>query len=135
MPKKRTGLSDMDKRIIRLMAKHSMCLAAVSDEMHYHGNTVRYHVDIIRRDTGKDASQFYDLVSLLRDLGDLAVEKPVRGRWVFDGSDFADIWKCTACGEDWYFEYDPRDAETLVNYCPNCGAKMDLEGGEGDGQA
>jgi hypothetical protein len=57
---------------------------------------------------------------------------PVRhGRWVFDGSDFADIWKCTACGEDWYFEYDPRDAETLVNYCPDCGAKMDLEGGDG----
>ena len=56
MAKKRTGLSDIDKRVIRLMAKHSMCLTAVADEMHYHGNTVRYHVDIIRRDTGKDAS-------------------------------------------------------------------------------
>ena len=71
MAKRRTGLSDMDKRIIRSMAKHSMCLAAVADEMYCHGNTVRYHVDIIRRDTGKDASQFYDLVSLLHDLGDL----------------------------------------------------------------
>ena len=52
MAKRRTGLSDMDKQIIRLMAKHSMCLAAVADEMYCHGNTVRYHVDIIRRDTG-----------------------------------------------------------------------------------
>jgi hypothetical protein len=32
----------------------------------------------------------------------LAIE-PKRGRWEFDGSDFADIWKCSACGEDWYF--------------------------------
>lgn len=49
------------------------------------------------------------------------------GRWEFDGSDFADIWKCSACGEDWYFEYDPRDAETPVKFCPNCGARMDGE--------
>ena len=50
------------------------------------------------------------------------------GRWEFDGSDFADIWKCTACGVDWFFEYDPRSAETRVNYCPDCGAKMDGDG-------
>lgn len=49
------------------------------------------------------------------------------GRWEFDGSDFADIWKCTACGVDWFFEYDPRSAETRVNYCPECGARMDGE--------
>ena len=51
----------------------------------------------------------------------------VHGRWEFDGSDFADIWKCTACGDEWFFEYDPRDNETRVNHCPNCGAKMDQE--------
>ena len=55
------------------------------------------------------------------------VVEVVHGRWEFDGSDFADIWKCTACGVDWFFEYDPRSAETRVNYCPECGARMDGE--------
>ena len=55
------------------------------------------------------------------------VVEVVRGRWEFDGSDFADIWKCSACGDDWFFEYDPRDEDTRVNYCPNCGARMDGE--------
>lgn len=55
----------------------------------------------------------------------------VHGRWEFDGSDWSDIWKCSACGDEWFFEYDPRDAETLVKFCPNCGARMD--GGDGNG--
>lgn len=118
MPKKRTGLSDMDKRIIRLMAKHSMCLAAVADEMHYHGNTVRYHVDIIRRDTGKDASQFYDLVSLLHDLGDLTEEKPVRGRWMPQIVLGQKAWDCSECrtlGSPYW------------KRCPVCEAKMEVK--------
>ena len=58
-------------------------------------------------------------------------EQPVvHGRWKFNGSDFADIWKCTACGDDWFFEYDPRDNETCINYCPNCGARMDGDGND-----
>lgn len=51
----------------------------------------------------------------------------VHGRWEHDGGDFSDIWKCTACGEDWFFEYDPTDADTPVKYCPDCGARMDGE--------
>lgn len=119
MPKKRTGLSDMDKRIIRLMAKHSMCLAAVADEMHYHGNTVRYHVDIIRRDTGKDASQFYDLVSLLHDLGELTEEKLVRhGRWVVQRKGWNNWVYCSECAT----VGSPR-----WKRCPVCEAKMEVK--------
>ena len=71
-----------------------------------------------------DPSDFADMV----DFAPAADVAPVvHGRWEFDGSDFADIWKCSACSEDWYFEYDPRDAETLVKFCPNCGARMDGE--------
>ena len=118
MAKKRTGLSDIDKRIIRLMAKHNMCLSAVADEMHYHGNTVRYHVGIIRRDTGKDASQFYDLVSLLHDLGDLAEEKPVRGRWMPQIVLGQKAWDCSECrtlGSPYW------------KRCPVCEAKMEVK--------
>lgn len=47
----------------------------------------------------------------------------VHGQWIELGSDDTDDfrWKCSNCNEV-RFEYPGRD-----NYCPNCGAKMDLE--------
>lgn len=118
MPKKRTELSDMDKRIIRLMAKHSLCLSAVADALHYHCNTVRYHVDVIRRDTGKDPSQFYDLVSLLHDLGELKTEQLVRGRWMPQIVLGQKAWDCSECrtlGSPYW------------KRCPVCEAKMEVK--------
>lgn len=47
------------------------------------------------------------------------------GRWECQDGDFSDNWKCSACGIEWFFEYDPTETETKVNYCPDCGAKMD----------
>lgn len=51
----------------------------------------------------------------------------VHGRWECSEYDISDYWRCSACGEDWFFEYDPTGDDTKVNYCPNCGAKMDGE--------
>lgn len=56
------------------------------------------------------------------------VFKPVRhGRWVDN--------HCTACGmmpmgeEMWrHCDFDPPRFELFMDYCPSCGAKMDLEG-------
>ena len=53
---------------------------------------------------------------------------PVRhGRWEEQDYDWSEAWKCSACGEEWCFEYDPTEPTTRVNYCPNCGARMDGE--------
>lgn len=57
----------------------------------------------------------------------------VHGRWVHDYyencSEQFEIVKCTNCGHKAY-------AMAIYvrggNYCPNCGAKMDLEGGSAD---
>lgn len=54
--------------------------------------------------------------------------EPVKhGRWEeiedFDGESH---WRCSACGEEWWFEIG-GPVENGSNYCPNCGAKMDLE--------
>ena len=49
----------------------------------------------------------------------------VQGRWEHMDDDLFDLWRCTACGEEWTFSYDPTDADTKVNYCPECGARMD----------
>ena len=54
----------------------------------------------------------------------------VHGRWEHIDAYLLDMWRCTACGEEWTFSYDPTDADTKVNYCPECGARMD---GDTDG--
>ena len=57
---------------------------------------------------------------------------PVRhGRWeamhyeggILDGTNFD---KCSVCGYERIFE--DEKLKTAFNYCPNCGALMDLEG-------
>lgn len=66
-----------------------------------------------------------DCVEQLKLLPSADVVEVVHGRWEHPCFDVSDYWRCSACGEEWFFEYDPTEAETKVNYCPNCGAKMD----------
>lgn len=53
----------------------------------------------------------------------------VHGYWVgtadgyADGELVYDMWECSECG----YDADGADEKPDWNYCPNCGAKMDLE--------
>lgn len=55
----------------------------------------------------------------------------VHGRWdgtadgYWNGELVYDIWNCSNCG----FDADGADEKPDWNYCPHCGAKMDLWGG------
>lgn len=52
--------------------------------------------------------------------------EPVRhGHWKHVGADGSDnnVWMCSACGKE--FELDAPKSEYEMNYCPNCGARMD----------
>lgn len=50
-----------------------------------------------------------------------------RGKWEeVEDSPGECHWKCSACGNEWYFEAG-GPVENGSNYCPNCGAKMDGE--------
>ena len=46
-----------------------------------------------------------------------------RGRWEQTAES---IWRCSACGEEWYFEADDP-IENGADYCPHCGAKMEVQ--------
>lgn len=54
----------------------------------------------------------------------------VHGRWegtadgYADGELVYDMWDCSECG----FDADGAEEKPEWKYCPNCGAKMDLEG-------
>lgn len=59
----------------------------------------------------------YDLTSLVSMLPTIEADPVKHGRWIAG-------YRCSLCGEDlssW------ADAYYETNYCPNCGAKMDLE--------
>ena len=53
--------------------------------------------------------------------------EPKRGEWTeiedYDG-DFH--YQCSVCGEEWYF-IDGTPADNNANYCPRCGAKMEVQ--------
>ena len=46
-----------------------------------------------------------------------------QGKWEFVKMNYGhDQCKCSVCGRKWWTPKGER-----LNYCPNCGAKMDLE--------
>lgn len=64
----------------------------------------------------------YAAAELLDEIEAADVAPVVHGRWIY-GEDI-DI-QCSVCGADALTEGDYRQVKS--RYCPNCGAKMDLE--------
>ena len=60
----------------------------------------------------------------------LKAQLPKRGKWTeiedYDG-DFH--YQCSVCGEEWYF-INGTPADNNANYCPRCGAKMEVQDAE-----
>ena len=62
---------------------------------------------------------FETLVSDLRGMKAAEVAPAPHGRWLYVDTDTEQFFLCNRCKKKEYWE---------SNYCPNCGAKMDLEG-------
>lgn len=66
------------------------------------------------------------VVDVFEDTGLTADVQPVkRGRWItWDDSGFT---KCSCCNSEYYISdlQTVGDSEGFVNFCPNCGARMD----------
>ena len=57
----------------------------------------------------------------IRELPAADVAEVVQGRWIWNEEgeiDWEQFYRCSNCGDKEYWE---------SNFCPNCGAKMDLE--------
>ena len=61
----RPVLSQKEIDCLRSLANHNLCASAAAKEMHYHRNTVIYHLDRVQEKTGLDPFKFYDLTQLL----------------------------------------------------------------------
>ena len=53
-----------DAHIVIAMANHSMNVTDVARAIFAHRNTVLYHLDKVKQQTGLDPRRFYDLVEL-----------------------------------------------------------------------
>lgn len=59
-------MTDLDITVLRSFAENNMCIAATAKKLYMHWNTVKYHLDRIRHETGKNPSEFFDLVYLIQ---------------------------------------------------------------------
>ena len=82
-------------------------------------------VTTLKRNSQKYFSSFHKgYVQAIEDLADIPAAKvvPVRhGYWVKEKRDVLIHWHCSACKECFYLD------EPNAEYCPHCGAKMDLK--------
>ena len=58
-------LKEIDRRIIRAFAQNDMNVRRTAISLYMARNTVLYHIEKIRAETGKDPRVFYDLCELL----------------------------------------------------------------------
>lgn len=72
-------------------------------------------------------SGFDEAVTRVEDFPDADVAPVRHGHWIEkEAPDMDTYYDCSVCGESFCFiEGTPDD--NLYSYCPNCGAKMDLE--------
>lgn len=64
-------------------------------------------------------------ICILHDIPAADVAPVVHGRWEQENNPFDDsIWVCSVCNEPFSIICGTPE-ENSMNYCPNCGAKMD----------
>ena len=74
---------------------------------------------------GKGLSYYGELIGCIEDARAANVAEVVHGRWIWNEEgeiDWDQFYRCSNCGDKEYWE---------SNFCPNCGAKMDLEDNDG----
>ena len=58
-------MEDRDKKLLKAYAENNMNRSQTSKAVYLHTNSIRYRFEVIRRETGLNPGNFYDLVKLL----------------------------------------------------------------------
>ena len=66
--KKGAGLTEFDREVLRRWDRENMLVGRTAKALHLHPNTVRYHLNKIMQETGKDPRSFWGLTVLLKEL-------------------------------------------------------------------
>jgi hypothetical protein len=95
----------------------------------YKTSIMRWKMDCIGHDDYESASVIDDCACELDSMPTVDAVPVVHGEWERIEDNLFDLvtLKCSVCGEEWCFEdYDDCIPQNY-HYCPNCGARMDLE--------
>ncbi len=63
-------MTNDDKALLRAYAKNNMNREQAARQVYMHRNTAGYRFERIKKETGLDPQCFYDLVALLREIGE-----------------------------------------------------------------
>lgn len=63
-------MTEKQKEIIKAYACNKMRLNETGRKLNYHRNTICYHMEKVYKETGLDPRDFFDLVKLLRMIGE-----------------------------------------------------------------
>ena len=58
-------MTPIQTKIIRCLADFDMSVGKVAAHLHYHRNSIEYHIEAIKKSTGLHPKKFYDLCKLL----------------------------------------------------------------------
>lgn len=57
-------LNELQKSVVIAYASNGMRVESVANQMHYHRNTIVYHLETITKKTGYDPRNFFNLIKL-----------------------------------------------------------------------
>ncbi|MEE0899388.1 MAG: helix-turn-helix domain-containing protein [Bacteroidales bacterium] len=69
MYKLKNEISKMDVEVILALAECGLSPSRAAREMNVHRNTVLYHIEEIKKFTGLDPLDFFDMVTLWKEYG------------------------------------------------------------------
>ena len=71
-----------------------------------------------------------DVMYIIDEQPTADVAEVKHGKWIIKTDEYdCEYMMCSVCKEEFY-PVDADTVDTTPNYCPNCGAKMDLKEGE-----
>lgn len=82
-------MTELQAEIILKLAENTFVISTVANQMYRHRNSITYHIERIRAETGKDPMTFYDMVELLEEAKKVLEVERVKVRYQLEREDLA----------------------------------------------